>query len=142
VSDGSGKPEDYWYSTEAEIKNESVAPKTRGVNLGKYAGKDIYVAFNLTTGIGDFLSLDNIGIYGNITTGVLAVENTVNKPIVVTDNAISSNGATSIHVVDLSGRTVASTQSNRLDIASLKAGVYVVKVNFSVGSQTLRFVRR
>ena len=142
VSDGSGRPEDYWYSTEAEIKNESVAPKTRGVNLGKYAGKDIYVAFNLTTGIGDFLSLDNIGIYGNITTGVLAVENTVNKPIVVTDNAISSNGATSIHVVDLSGRTVASTQSNRLDIASLKAGVYVVKVNFSVGSQTLRFVRK
>ena len=63
VSDGSGRPEDYWYSTEAEIKNESVAPKTRGVNLGKYAGKDIYVAFNLTTGIGDFLSRDNIGIY-------------------------------------------------------------------------------
>ena len=73
---------------------------------------------------------------------MLAAGNTVNKPIVVTDDAISSNGATYIHVVDLSGRTVASAQSNRLDIASLKGGVYVVKVNFSVGSQTLRFVRK
>lgn len=142
VSDGSGNPADYWYSTETEIKNESVYPKTRGISLGKYAGKDIYVAFNLTTAIGDFLVLDNIGIYGDVTSGVRSVESVAGRPVVVSDNSISSEGAVSILVVDLGGRTVASADSDRIDIASLKAGVYVAKVNYSAGSQTLRFVKK
>ena len=41
VSDGSTNPADYWYTSEAKISNESTTPKTRGISLGKYNGKDI-----------------------------------------------------------------------------------------------------
>ena len=30
VSDGSGNPADYWYTTDLEVKGETITPKTRG----------------------------------------------------------------------------------------------------------------
>lgn len=65
VSDGSGDPADYWYTTEAEVKGESITPKTRGISLSKYKGKDIYIGFNLLSATGEALCLDNIGVYGD-----------------------------------------------------------------------------
>ena len=66
VSDGSTNPADYWYSSEAKISNESTTPKTRGISLGKYNGKNIAVAFNIVSKKGEALCLDNLGFYGGI----------------------------------------------------------------------------
>lgn len=86
VSDGSMEPADYWYTTEQEVTLEDIYPSTRGISLSKYAGKDVYVAVRLISPISDFLAIDNIGFYGNVSasTGIETVsagENEANAPI-------------------------------------------------------------
>ncbi len=65
----------YWlnYSTAATIKNESIYTKSRGVSLADYVGKEIWVAFRVRTTNGEALILDNIGIYGDVTTSTLDI---------------------------------------------------------------------
>jgi len=86
VSDGSMEPADYWYTTEKEVTLEDIYATTRGISLKKYAGKDVYVGIRLTSPICEFLSLDNLGFYGNATvqTGINTVsvdEDDANAPI-------------------------------------------------------------
>lgn len=142
ISDGSGDPADYWYSTEKEYNNESVTPKTRGLSLSKYNGKDIYIAFNITTKIGDALCLDNIGIYGDVCDGVDSI-NSNNGIIFVGDNYIGAADAKSISVADASGRIVASVAGNTLYTTDLQAGVYVGVVKFANGAvKTTKFLKK
>ena len=67
----------YWlnYSTAATVKNESIYTKSRGVDLGSYAGKEIWVAFRVRTTGGEALILDNIGIYGDVTASSIDITN-------------------------------------------------------------------
>lgn len=67
----------YWlnYSTAATVKNESIYTKSRGVDLGSYAGKEIWVAFRVRTIGGEALILDNIGIYGDVTASSIDITN-------------------------------------------------------------------
>lgn len=142
ISDGSGDPADYWYSTEKEYNNESVTPKTRGLSLSKYNGKDIYIAFNITTKIGDALCLDNIGIYGDVCDGVDSI-NSNNGIIFVGDNYIGAADAKNISVADASGRIVASVAGNTLYTTDLQAGVYVGVVKFANGAvKTTKFLKK
>ena len=142
ISDGSGDPADYWYSTAKEYNNESVTPKTRGLSLSKYNGKDIYIAFNITTKIGDALCLDNIGIYGDVCDGVDSI-NSNNGIIFVGDNYIGAADAKNISVADASGRIVASVAGNTLYTTDLQAGVYVGVVKFANGAvKTTKFLKK
>ncbi len=142
ISDGSGDPADYWYTTEKEYGNESTTVKTRGLSLSKYSGKDIYIAFNLTTKIGDALCLDNIGIYGEVVDGVDSI-NSDNGIIFVGDNYIGAADAKSISVADPSGRVVASVAGNTLYTTDLQPGVYVGVVKFANGAvKTTKFVKK
>lgn len=142
ISDGSGDPADYWYSTAKEVKDESVYPKTRGVDLSKYAGKDIYIAFDITSEPGEFLVLDNIGIYGNaVYTGITDTEASTDA-IVVSGNEITSAAAEKISVFDLSGRTVLSVDGQKANVSALRSGVYVAVVKTAAGQHSLRFVKK
>lgn len=148
VSDGSGVPSDWWYSSFETIKGESTTPKTRGTNVAKstyydYTDKDVYVAFNLVTASGDFLCLDNIGIYGDITlTGIQNVNADFSSFFDITANSISTPNAETITVTDMSGRTVQTTNGPQANIAGLKSGIYMATIKTANGSKSVKFVKK
>lgn len=144
ISDGSGDPADWWYSTETEIKGETTTPKTRGLSLAKYAGKDIYIAFNLVTKKGEALCLDNIGIYGGAKfTGISTVSANAEGTFFVSDASFGAAGAQSVSVADMSGRTVLTAKGSSVATTALQPGVYVGAVKYADGSvKTRKFVKK
>lgn len=147
ASDGSGVPTDYYYSTFGTFKGESTTPKTRGVTLGKngynnYVDKDVWVAFNLVTQSGDFLCLDNIGIYGDVVTGIEDVHATDGLFFDITGGAISTPDAQSITILDLSGRTIQTTSGPQASVESLKSGVYMAVIKTATTSRSIKFVKK
>lgn len=144
VSDGSGKPQDWWYTTEKEVKGETIYPKTRGIDLGKYEGKNIYIAINLVTKNGDFLALDNLGVYGDmaVTSAINTLKTDTDQNVIVTGKTVSCTGATAITVSDISGRTALQVNGSKADISSLAAGVYVANVKTANGNHTVKFVKK
>ena len=143
ISDGSGNPADWWYTTETEIKGETISPKTRGVSLSKYKGKDIYIAFNLVTKKGEVLCLDNIGIYGDVTTGISNVSGDAKGMFIVDNDNFGAVDAKSVTVTDMSGRTVLSVKGSSAKLAGLQPGMYVGVAKYADGSsKTLKFVKK
>lgn len=143
VSDGSGNPADYWYSTELEVKGETVEPKTRGISLAKYVGKDIYIAINLTSPICDFLALDNLGVYGKtVATGISDLTQAPAANVLVSADELAVAGAKAIRIVDLSGRTVMTVSGQKAAISNLLPGVYVGVARTAAGQQTVKFVKK
>ena len=143
ISDGSGNPADWWYTTETEIKGETISPKTRGVSLSKYKGKDIYIAFNLVTKKGEVLCLDNIGIYGDVTTGISNVSGDAKGMFIVDNDNFGAVDAKSVTVTDMSGRTVLSVNGSSAKLAGLQPGMYVGVAKYADGSsKTLKFVKK
>lgn len=143
ISDGSGNPADWWYTTETEIKGETISPKTRGVSLSKYKGKDIYIAFNLVTKKGEVLCLDNIGIYGDVTTGISNVSGDAKGMFIVDNDNFGAVDAKSVTVTDMSGRTVLSVKGSSAKLACLQPGMYVGVAKYADGSsKTLKFVKK
>lgn len=146
VSDGSTNPADYWYTSEAKISNESTTPKTRGISLGKYNGKNIAVAFNIVSKKGEALCLDNLGFYGGIekvATGIKDIASDAHEMIAFDSNSFAAAGAASISIVDVSGRTVMNVNGNEASISSLQSGVYAAVVNYGNGkTRTVKFVKK
>ncbi len=128
----------WWYSTEAEIINETGVFKTRGVDLSKYAGKEVYIAFQLETKNGDCLILDNIGLYGSF--DLSGIENVAadDMEIIVANGYISINSENveNIAIYDLSGRIATQSTANTISTESLNSGIYIVKVATSTGITT------
>lgn len=143
ISDGSGNPADYWYTTELEVKGETVTPKTRGVSLSKYNGKDIYIAFNLVTKKGEVLCLDNIGVYGDVATGIGSIGGEAKGMFIVDNDSFGAVSAKSVAIVDMSGRTVLRTNGSSAQLSGLQPGVYVGVAKYADGSsKTLKFVKK
>lgn len=148
VSDGSGVPSDWYYSSFASYKGESVTPKTRGLSIAKstyydYTGKDVYVAFNLVTPGGDFLCLDNIGIYGDVKlTGITDVNADFSTFYDISANSISTPNAERIIVTDMSGRLVQATKGAQANIEGLKSGIYMAAIKTPTGSTSVKFVKK
>jgi hypothetical protein len=129
-----------------EVKNESVLSRTHGIELGDSAGRDVYLAFRLITRGGNFLAMDNIGLYGDCN---LASSTGVNQ--VLGDNAfriaLRSNhivainaDARTITIYDMAGRAVlAAKDSNSLSVAGLAPGLYIAKALSKVGDSTIKF---
>lgn len=143
VSDGSMEPKDYWYTTEQTVTSENTTPTTHGIDLSKYAGKDVYVAIRLTSKISEILVLDNIGFYGDValeTNGITSA--TTNATYRITDNRIVAAGAERIHIVDAGGRTVADVYGDSANTYSLASGVYVVTIQSSGIANTFKFVKK
>lgn len=143
ISDGSGNPADWWYTTELEVKGESISPKTRGLSLAKYNGKDIYIAFNLVTKKGEVLCLDNIGVYGGVTTGVGSISREPKGVFLVDDNSFGALDAQAVTIADMSGRIVLRAGGSTARVDGLQPGVYVGIAQYPDGStKTMKFVKK
>ena len=144
ISDGSGNPADWWYTTDMKVEGESVSPKTRGLSLAKYSGKDIYIAFNIVTKKGEVLCLDNIGIYGNANaTGISSVGGDAKGVFFVDGDSFGAADAKSVSVADLSGRVIANANASSVSISGLQPGIYVGSVKYADGSRkSMKFTKK
>lgn len=131
----SANGDDSWYYfTEVEVKIESAEFKTRGLDLGDYVGKNIFIAFRLRTKNGEALVMDNIGLYGGVQIlagDPVSVEDTLGDSelnVVLEDDCIkASKPVESMALVDMSGKVVAQTAKSSLSVSHVAPGVYVVK---------------
>lgn len=145
VSDGSGNPADWWYSTEVKVEGETITPKTRGFSLSKYKDKEIFIAFNIVSKKGEALCLDNLGIYGGaeICTGIDNVNGNANGILVIDNNSVAAAGAKAISIVDMSGRIVLVADGEKADVTSLQPGVYAANVKYDNAlSRAVKFVKK
>ena len=117
----------------AEIEKENFPenPATRGISLAEYAGKDVNVAFRLVTKDGYFMTIDNIGVYGNVESA--GIESVVSDAaqIVVNGNELVcySDGVEKMEVYNVNGQILAANYNqNTLNIQSLDKGIYVARV--------------
>lgn len=145
VSDG--EDTSYDYSTAKEITLESIYPKTHGICLDKYTGKEIYVAIRLITKSGEALILDNIGFYGDVSTETSGIENITHNgsnSLIISGNILTVNGnnVNSISVIGTSGNVICSATGNSIDISALATGIYIANVNTTTGYATYKFVKK
>lgn len=132
------------YVTEADISMESITPKTRGISLSKYAGKEVYVAINLNTKIGEVLILDNIGFYGDCEYLTTAIDGTrvAEGVLSFSGNLLTAANGGRIVLRDAGGRTVRVADGGTMDIASLAPGMYIATLTTACGPISYKFVKK
>lgn len=140
--------DDVWYnySSEFSIDNENIAPQTRGIDLGKYNGQDIYVAVNVRTSNGEAMILDNFGLYGDVRLVQTGINNTLadsNVRISIDGDSlcIMADNVLNVSVYSLDGKLLESAAGNTIGLSALNNGIYVAKVTTADGSSTLKFAR-
>jgi hypothetical protein len=123
---------DYW--TKVEVVAESPEFKTRGLDLSEYAGKDIYIAFQLVSKNCECLMLDNIGLYGaveKVNMNITAVEENFGEMalnVALVGSSVKANKEVDcMELLDMSGRVVATTVDSELSVENVASGIYVVK---------------
>lgn len=118
--------------------------QTHGVRLDKYSGKDVYIAFRLTSRPGDRLLLDNIGLYDcyGTTTAVTRPTATAQGAISVSGDVVSAAGASVISVADISGRTVLTAHAGSADLSSLPKGIYIISAKGDGINATKKIARK
>ena len=132
-----------WFSTATTIYQESINTKTRGIDMGKYAGKEVDVAIRLISKNCEALILDNIGFYGDISTDITSgIDRVQGQTFVTGDNMVGTGNANdTITLYDASGRMVGMGQGNA-DVSQLQPGVYMATVKTATGSRTVKFVKK
>ena len=132
-----------WFSTATTIYQESIYTKTRGIDMGKYVGKEVDVAIRLISKNCEALILDNIGFYGDISTDVTSgIDRVQGQTFVAGDNMVGTGNANdTITLYDASGRMVGMGQGNA-DVSQLQPGVYMATVKTATGSRTVKFVKK
>lgn len=126
---------------------------------GKFVGKTIYIAFVHDSDDDNLISIDNILVTGT------KVDNTSNEEVSADVVGLFPNPATndvnisikldnsassSIQIIDATGKVVASKNSNlingysqvNMDISSLSAGIYTVKVTSAEKSYTRKLIKK
>ena len=137
---------DYWadYDTELSVDGESVYVKTRGINLGKYNGKTVYIAVNLKTYDGEALVIDNLGVYGDCSlassVGVSDIYGGASALRLAGDE-LRGEGIASIAVYDMNGRQVAFGEGESLNVSGLVRGLYIARGESADGVFVLKFTR-
>lgn len=69
----------------------------------------------------------NVNLYPNPTTGIVNID---------------AEGIVSVEVMDMSGRTVMTSNKNSIDISNLSNGVYLFRVNTAAGRSLQKVVKR
>jgi hypothetical protein len=141
----SDSDDDPWsFSTVKTITNESTTSQIHGVDLSSYAGSNIYVAIRLVSRNCYILTVDNVGFYGDvekIATGVNTVSTASKAQIIVNGGQVlGSNDVTMITVNDIGGRMVAKSASNKVDVSTLRPGIYIAVGTTNNGKVTYKFV--
>ena len=133
------------YKKEKEVDASSIT--SRGIELGAYSGKTVYLAFRHTTKDGYVLVLDNIGIYNNEMPDAIKDANTGNNNIrIVVDGTIlkiQADKPESVKIYNLSGSLLMQSENeNQLSISQLENGVYTVVVKTESGQSVHKFVKK
>lgn len=120
------------------VQNQPSAGSTHTVDISSYAGQNVRIAFRNDSNDQYVMFLDNIKIAGN---NILATDEvsksktniypnpTKGEITIKTDKKIKSST-----VVDLSGKVLLQTSSEKVDISSFTKGTYLLKVEFADGS--------
>ncbi len=132
-----------YFSSKYSSAAESVVPKTHGLSLADYVGKNISIAFNLTTANGEALILDNLGIYDGTAGGPnTGVEDLPMNAIVISENEVRFSGAQTIVLTDMLGRNIAFAAGEALDLRDVPTGMYVVIVQTATTTTSCKFVKK
>lgn len=145
VSTGDDKWSDY--TTALDIPAETVTRRDRGIDLGEYNGKNIYVALNIRSVNGNIITLDNLAFHGcsKVGAGIASPSSGISDSLILTiegDNLSVNAPEATIEVYDMPGSKVISANAASVDLSTLLPGVYVARANTSGASTTLKFIRR
>lgn len=123
------------------VEKDASQPTLHGVDLGKYNGKEIYLAIRLVTADGFFLTIDNVGFYGNVSLaqgGISDIENSNWKVTVNGEELTCTAGNVSnIAIYDMSGRLVAGSDTETVNISGLQKGIYIATI--TADGRTLQY---
>lgn len=139
--------EDKWsnYDTELAVDREPEFVQSRGIDLGKYKDKDVYVAINVKSLPGEALLLDNLGFYGDVellTSGISTVKPGDGVcPMWIDGDMIRTDGTVeAIEVYDVRGVRVAAGGEG-VDVSSLERGVYIARGTTASGPVQIKFAK-
>lgn len=110
----------------------------RAVDLSAYKGQTVYFAFRHHD-VSDmfFLDIDDLMVTGD---AVVGIENVGNVSMSVYPNpasdmlTVSAEGLNKVEVLDITGRVVATSTTNTVDLKSLSNGSYIVRVVTNEGT--------
>lgn len=130
VSDKGDDIADFEPVMAVDQESPSTDPAVRGVSLTAYS-KPVYIAFRLRTTDGFVLTLDNMGVYGDITQGVVAASSDreeVSMRIAEDVLVIGGTDVESLRIYSPSGALMMSVEGRRAELSMLSKGVYVVMI--------------
>jgi hypothetical protein len=120
--------------------------KHHAIKLSEYKGQTVYIAFrhyNVTDMF--YLDIDEFGITTDeMPAGIndVADVNFSIYPNPASDKlTVNAEGLREVSILDVAGRTVATSATNVVDLTSLSAGVYMVRVVTANGTASQKFVK-
>lgn len=135
-----------WTPSSSEWRNETV-------NLASLSGQpNVMFAFENISGWGNWLFIDNINISGSMSTGISSANN--NETLEIFPNPAfdnltvkASENISSIQIINMLGKNVISIGqttelSMKIDITTLPAGVYFVKVTTSDSEKLMKVIKQ
>lgn len=123
------------------VLNESNTGAAHSVDISSYAGQNIRIAFRNDSNDQYVMFLDNIKITANnvLATNEVSKARTTNiypNPTKGEINIKTDKKIKSSSVLDLSGKSVLSTASEKADLSSLPKGTYLIQIEFADGTST------
>lgn len=131
----SDESDSWWdFDNYLSVSGESYVRQNRGVDLGSFVGKDIYVSVHFTTYNGDCLTLDNIGLTGcslakdsDASVSNISISD---QPLFDFDGQILTFGdfdSVDLSLYNMSGQLIYSATGKTFALSQLPMGVYVLK---------------
>ena len=114
----------------------------RAIPLGAYKGQTVYIGLS-HYGSSDmfYLDIDDIAISNEAVTGINGVNDVTMSfyPNPASDKlVVRAEGLRQVEVLDVTGRTVAASTTNTVDLNAISAGSYIVRVITDNGTATER----
>lgn len=134
-----------WYDNLATVNGETSAVLNRGVSLGRYNGKDIYIAINLISPNGDAAMFDNLFIYGCSPieqSGLNSVAADSNNLMIADSKVLYTGSDATMTIYDIDGKVISSVEANAISTADLATGVYIVRAVSADGVAVKKFMKR
>lgn len=127
------------------VENDANQPGLHGVDLSKYDGKEIYLAIRLVTADGYFLTIDNVGFYGNVSLAQGGISNIADNNWKVTVSSeeltCTADNVSNIAVYDMSGRFVAGSDTETVNISGLQKGIYIASITADGSTLQYKFAK-
>ena len=127
------------------VENDASQPSLHGVDLSKYDGKEIYLAIRLVTADGYFLTIDNVGFYGNVSLaqgGISSIADNNWKVTVSSEElTCTADNVSNIAVYDMSGRFVAGSDTETVNISGLQKGIYIASITADGSTLQYKFAK-